>query len=98
MTVERFRITGQDVCGQATGLTKGGIEVNRAYAADTGRLGSAYASNADYVTAQDFSFAFDIGPSLSSGPGRASWAFETYHPIRSTIHSEEGTTRCPSAY
>ena len=49
VTVERYRITGLDARGQVTGLVKGGIEVNRAYAADTGRLETLYARNAGFV-------------------------------------------------
>ncbi|MBX3707646.1 MAG: VCBS repeat-containing protein [Pseudomonadales bacterium] len=60
VTVERYRITGLDARGQVTGMLKGGIEVNRAYAADTGRLDTLYARNAGYVTLQDFAFTFDV--------------------------------------
>jgi RHS repeat-associated protein len=60
VTVERYRITAKDARGQVTGMSKGGIDVSRTYAADSGRLQSIYAQNQLAVTIQDFAFEWDV--------------------------------------
>ena len=52
--------------GQVTGTTKGGINVSRAFSADTGRIDSIFAQTLLGTTIQNFTFDFDVLGSLTN--------------------------------